>query len=223
MEPGFWKEKWRNEQIGFHQKQINRRLLTYFPSLGIPSGAPVFVPLCGKSRDMLRLRSLGHPVIGVELSRLAARDFFAEAGLEPTVTEEPPFQRWSADGIDILCGDFFDLSSGHLAGVAAWYDRAALVALPPAMRADYAAHLAAVLPRNVAGLLLTFEYDQNEMEGPPFAVWEEEVRRIFGDNFDVEAVVHEEDILEFARFRERLTALSESVYILRRGVSGQSE
>ena len=82
-------------------------------------------------------------------------------------------RRYSADGIDIFAGDIFEITADVLGPVDAVYDRAALVALPEGMRRRYAAHLAgitAVAPQ----LLVTFEYDQAEMDGPPFSITEEE-------------------------------------------------
>lgn len=215
MQPKFWKEIWRKEKIGFHQREINERLRTFFPALDLPNDSSVFVPLCGKSLDMRWIREQGHPVIGVELSRRAVAAFFSEADLEPTITNEPPFERWSADGINILCGDFFNLTRDHLSGVRAFYDRAALVALPPEMRSNYARHLGEILPADAVGGLLGVEYEQSEMNGPPFSVEEDEVRRIFEEDFYIETVVRE-DVLERTRFRERLSTLIETVYILHR-------
>ena len=61
MDHEFWLERWRTNQIGFHQAEFNARLVHHWPSLGVPKGARVFVPLCGKSRDMLWLAGAGHP------------------------------------------------------------------------------------------------------------------------------------------------------------------
>ncbi len=48
MEPGFWHEKWQQQQIGFHQQDVNPFLVTYWHQLALPADAKVFVPLCGK-------------------------------------------------------------------------------------------------------------------------------------------------------------------------------
>lgn len=52
-------------------------------SLDLAQGSRVFVPLCGKSLDMIWLAQQGHEVIGVELSPVAVEDFFRENGLNP--------------------------------------------------------------------------------------------------------------------------------------------
>ncbi|TBR21502.1 MAG: thiopurine S-methyltransferase, partial [Candidatus Nitrosotenuis sp.] len=146
MELEFWHQRWREGQIGFHQETINAHLRTFWPGLGAPPDAAVFVPLCGKSLDMLWLRAQGHRVIGVEISEIAVKSFFSANRLQPSVAHEPPFTKYTADGITIYCGDFFALAAAHLAPVGAMYDRASLIALPPAMRERYAAAIAEKLP-----------------------------------------------------------------------------
>src|SRR5215213_63441 len=103
MEPNFWAERWNKNEIGFHQRDINASLRAYWPTLGIARGAEVFVPLCGKSLDMLWLREQGHSVLGIEFVETAVRDFFAENGLTPRVYKQGSFERWEADEIAILC------------------------------------------------------------------------------------------------------------------------
>src|SRR5574340_1608572 len=146
MKKDFWLERWERKEIGFHQDEINPYLRQYWQELHLARGSEVFVPLCGKSRDMLWLREQGHAVLGVELSPLAAQAFFEENGLSPQRTRGERFDSYEADGIRILCGDFFDLDRDDLAGVKAVYDRASLIALPPEMRERYARHLESILP-----------------------------------------------------------------------------
>src|SRR5690242_4352745 len=83
VEASFWLERWERQQIGFHQRNINPRLLRFWPDLGLARGGAVFVPLCGKSTDMLWLHAQGHPVLGVELSPVAVAAFFTENDLAP--------------------------------------------------------------------------------------------------------------------------------------------
>lgn len=217
MQADFWLERWRNQQIGFHQDRVNVHLEQYWPALHVPAETAVFVPLCGKSRDMLWLAGQGHRVIGVELSPLAAEAFFVESGLSPTVTREGDFECYRVGEIEIRCGDFFDLGAVDLAGVAAVYDRASLVALPPDMRRRYAAHMATLLPADAQTLLITFDYPQSEMQGPPFAVSEDEVHALYDAAFEVVALVAEDVLAENERFRKAgLSRMQERVFRLRR-------
>lgn len=215
MNPDFWLERWQRNEIGFHQQETNAHLQDYWPRFGLPAGSRVFVPLCGKSRDLLWLRARGHEVLGVEISPLAVRDFFAENGITPQVARDGAFERCTAEGLTILCGDFFDLTPALLVGVAGVYDRASLIALPPELRARYAGHLAAILPRAAETLLVTMEYRQQEMNGPPFAVQEDEVRRLYEPHYAVTTLFTKDILAENPRFRERgLSALREKVYRL---------
>ena len=147
MDPSFWHDRWENQDIGFHQADIHALLPAYWPRLELASDAPVFVPLCGKSLDMVWLAQQGHRVIGAELSQRAIDDFFAERGLAPTTRASGSFTVKSAGPYELWCGDFFDLPREAVAGVAGVYDRAALIALPPCAAAAVCRHVG----RAVAG------------------------------------------------------------------------
>lgn len=215
MHEQFWHDRWQQNQIGFHQNEINSHLQAFWGQLAVPAGSRIFVPLCGKSRDLLWLRSQGYGVTGVELSPVAVHDFFAENGLEPIVTQHGRFERWETDGLVILQGNFFDLSAAELADCAGVFDRASLIALPAEMRSRYAQHFTAILPPQVQTLLVTMEYDQQEMNGPPFAVLEQEVAELYYGNFSIERLLVLDILAEEPGFRQRgLSWLTEKVYRL---------
>lgn len=215
MEPSFWHERWERSEIGFHQQDINVHLQQFWTQLDLRPGQRVFAPLCGKSRDLLWLAGEGHPVTGVEISQLAVEAFFTENGLKPRRWREGAFEIWEVDEIRILLGDFFDLEPQHLADAAGIYDRASLIALPPPMRARYARHLDAILPVGTRVLLVTLEYDQDVLAGPPFAVGEAEVRALYQATHEVELLYTRDALAETSRWRERgLTWLLERVYRL---------
>ena len=212
MKKEFWLERWERGEIGFHQDEINPYLLRYWPELPLSSGGEVFVPLCGKSLDMVWLREQGCKVLGVELSAIAVRDFFRENGHSPVHAVSGKFKSCEADGIRILCGDFFDLSKEDLANVSAVYDRASLVALPPDMRERYARHLVDILPRGTQVLLVTFDYPQAEMQGPPFAVPVKDVEALYGKYADVRLLAQEDALPQNPRFRQRgVSRMEESI------------
>lgn len=188
MEREFWLARWDKREIGFHLPEVNPWLEKCWPVLGVPSDSKVFVPLCGKSLDMGWLAEQGHEVIGVELAEAAVRAFYDEAGLTPRIERQRHLQCFSAGRITIYCGDFMDMTALHLIGVAGVYDRAALVALPPRMRAQYADHLQRIVPDGCRILLLTFEYDQQRVNGPPHCVDAAEVQRLFGARCGIERI-----------------------------------
>ncbi len=218
MDTEFWHDRWRTNQIGFHQHDFNRHLLKHWRRLGTQPGARVFVPLCGKSRDLIWLTGRGHAVVGCEINKIAVESFFNEAGLTPRCAVDGPVQRWSAGLIEILLGDFFNLSRGLVGSFGAVYDRASLIAFPQSMRATYVQALARLMASGTSMLLIALEYAQHEMDGPPFSVPESEIRSLFGGVADIELLETVSDAPEdFARFQERgLTRLTEKVYLLRR-------
>ncbi len=155
MKKDFWLERWEREKIGFHQDEVSPYLCQYWQELNLAHDSVVFVPLCGKSRDMLWLREQGHQVLGVELSAIAVQAFFKENGYTPQHSTRGKFDRCEANGIRILCGDFFDLGRDDLANVSVVYDRAALIALPPEMRERYVRDMVGILPTATQILLIT--------------------------------------------------------------------
>jgi len=214
MTPDFWHERWCNRQIGFHRADVHPYLEQFWPSLDLARGSRVFVPLCGKSNDLLWLRAQGHEVVGIEISPIAVWGFFEENGLVPSFVDGEHFQIYECDSLRIYCGDFFQLSADDLAGIVAVYDRAALVALPPPLRERYASHLQRMLP-SAETLLVAFEYPQHQMPGPPFNVDAKEIAALFGAQCEIHQLL-EADILEQEpRFRDKgVTRLKETVYRL---------
>lgn len=212
MEPEFWHQRWASDQIGFHEGQVNAYLARHYADLGLTPGQTVFVPLCGKSVDLRWLADEGAHVVGVELSPIAVEGFFAEQGLTPRTRKEAAFTIWESGPIRLLCGDYFALAPADLAGVHAVYDRAALIALPPERRTDYVAHLDRLLPGARRTLLVTLEYSQEQMQGPPFSVAEREVHSLFA-GAHIERLGIQDVLADNPRFREKgLTRLLECAY-----------
>lgn len=217
MEAHFWRERWELGQTGWHQAEAHPTLVARWGDLAVPAGSTVFVPLCGKSVDMVWLAEQGHRIIGSELSEIAVRDFFAELDLFPTTRSVGQSTVFEAGPYELWCGDFFDLPDEALTDVAAVYDRASLVALPPDLRRAYASHMAALLPPGAAAFVVTYVYDPAEMNGPPFSVPESEVRELYEDAFDVELLGVDDVIGRNPDLRARgVTAVHEELHELRR-------
>lgn len=215
MEASFWHERWATNQIGWHERDFHPMLVAHLRKLAMPAGSRVFVPLCGKTRDIAWLLQQGYAVAGSELSETAVQQLFAELGVTPAVARTGALQRYSAPGIDVFVGDFFELRAEELGPVTAIYDRAALVALPPGMRARYAQHLVA-LTASAPQLLICFEYDQNLMAGPPHAVPATEVWRHYGAAYRL-TLAHAHTLPEGIRG----TPASELAWLLQRMASPQ--
>ena len=215
MEKNYWLERWKREETGFHQDEINPYLRQYWQELHLAEGTEVFVPLCGKSRDMIWLSKQGHSVTGVESSVIAVQAFFEENGYIPYHVAGEKFDSYEADGIRILCGDFFDLSKDELAKTRAVYDRASLIALPPSIRERYARCLSSILPPATQILLITLNYPQQEMEGPPFSVSTGEVETLYQKHAEIRLLTQQDVLAQEPRFQERgLSRLQESVFLL---------
>lgn len=215
MHTQFWLERWQANETGFHQDQINTYLESWWGTLQTTPGDTVFVPLCGKSRDLLWLLSQGLKVIGVEISPLAVESFFKENDLPVDESDHGKFRRYTTAELTLLCGDFFDLAIDDLQTVTAVYDRASLIALPAEMRPSYTAHLAAILPQHPSTLLITMEYPAEDMQGPPFTVSEQEVNELYSDDYQIRCLSEIDVLHENPRFRERgLTRMIEKVFHL---------
>lgn len=211
MDAQFWINAWTEGRTGFHQGKYNDKLMKYFPKLQFQKGQKVLVPLCGKTRDMLWLENQQLQVRGVELYEAAVKDFFTENNLAaPEITKDDNFINYSDKGILISVGDFFKLSESESFDLV--YDRAALVALPEPMRKEYAQKMTQLVRKGGKCLLICYEYDLSELQGPPFSVPEEEVRRIYGDHFTIK-LLERLNPGEGGRF-STVTSLKQVVYVM---------
>ncbi|GGU83900.1 thiopurine S-methyltransferase [Pseudomonas laurentiana] len=216
MQSEFWHDRWARNQIGFHLEQVNPYLQQHWSSLGLKAGDKVLVPLCGKTLDLLWLAGQGLQVQGIELSERAVEAFFSEHQLHPQVSRSGAFTVYRCDALELWCGDIFALTAEDVAGCSAFYDRAALIALPAPMRQRYAHHLQSLLAAQCKGLLITLEYDQAEVDGPPFAVLEAEVRALYA-GWQVTLEETRDILAESPKFQQAGSrGLQERVYRLER-------
>lgn len=185
MEKDFWQQKWQEQNIHWHQQEINAFLQEYIERLQLKQGDTVLVPLCGKTNDMIWLAEQGYRVIGVELSDLACNDFFRERNINPCITQVGTFTHYQHENIDIYCGDIFDLTRDMLPPIHAVFDCRALVALPDAMRVRYVQHLQTCFAANTRILLLTIE-SSGVVQGPPFSIHADIVNDLFGATCRIE-------------------------------------
>lgn len=181
-----WLERWESGRTGWHEEEGNAGLKKHW----LAGAGSVLVPLCGKTPDLVWLARRGHEVTGVELAERAIREFFAEQDLQYTVEERGPLTHFRCRvlPINIYCGDYFQFSARPF---AALYDRGALVAVQPSLRARYVEHTRRLLQPTAAKLIVTLEYDQAVVQGPPFSLAADEVRRYWPD---VEPVANRDDI-----------------------------
>lgn len=184
MKAEFWHQRWKSKEIQFHEHTANPFLVRHLHSLALPPSSRVFVPMCGKTLDIGWLLARGHRVVAAELSEDAVEQLFAELGIEARRTAAGRLIHYQADHIDVFVGDVFDVSRETLGPVDAVYDRAALVALPEEMRWRYTRHMNEVT-NEAPQLLISYEYDQRLLDGPPFALSENEVAVHYGHTHEL--------------------------------------
>lgn len=172
-----WHNKWANNQIGFHLSDVNPLLSQYWQTLNPKPEDKVLVPLCGKSEDLIYLAERHQSVTGVELSQVAVRAFFAEHLYTPQeIILNNQHTLYEFDELSIYTGDFF---TAPLDNYELIYDRAALIALPQALRSQYAQRLQSVLKPGGKILLISLDYPQEQLQGPPYSVPQAEIEELF--------------------------------------------
>lgn len=212
MDSQFWIKAWNEGKTAFHQAHYDEKLIEYFPQFNSQKGQKVLVPLCGKTKDLLWLHELNLHVHGVELYDQAVKDFFAENELfQPQISQDQNFTHYTHKNIVISCGNFFRLSENETYDFV--YDRAALVALPAAMRKNYAQAIKKSLKRDGKYLLIVYEYDPSQMDGPPFSVDEKEIHELYGDQFTIRLMESKKPSHEGSRLSS-VESLQHKVYIL---------
>ena len=189
-----WLEFWENNEINWHSDVVTQELEEYLGLLKLEPGDKLFFPLCGKSLDMTYILNQGFSVIGVELSEIGVKQFFHENELDFTISSVGEFNLYSAKNIEIYCGDFFSLTSKHLYGVKAVFDRKSLIALDRNLRQKYVKHLNDIISLGVRILLITLNYPQHQMSGPPFSVDKSEVESLFSMTFKYQELMSFQDI-----------------------------
>ena len=209
MDANFWQQRWQEGRIGFHKSDVNPQLIKYFSALALPVGSKVLVPLCGKSVDMVWLARAGYNVVGIELVESAVQAFFTEQNITPNITEftsatdKSILKRYQGQlaeqTISLWAADIFALSATDIGKINAVYDRAALIALPAEMRADYSAQIVE-LSNNAPQLLITLNYDQSKKDGPPFSISQQQLQQYY---------VADYKLIELASQSSTLNAVSE--------------
>lgn len=204
MNPEFWQARWQEKRLGFNQPDVNPLLIKYFTALNLPVDSRVFVPLCGKSIDMVWLAMQGYDMVGVELIETAVQEFFTEQAIAYTIIEDadkPIIKCYTGKiagrTIELWVADIFALSADDMGHVDAIYDRAALIAMPPEMRPKYSEQVRK-LSNNASQLLLTLNYDQNEWAGPPFSISSEQVQQYYGSQHQITELEGEPSTLNAA-------------------------
>ena len=215
MNPEYWKSRWEKGQIGFHGANYHSSLEAFWHKY-MPSSHTVFVPFCGKSHDLLWLAHQNYKVVGCEVSEIACEQFFEENNLKFKIREHNSFVTYESENIDLWCGDMFKLKRNQLPTFDAIYDRAALVALPYAMRSKYVQFINKISIGNVSQFLISFEYDSDSEIGPPFSVNEMEIEHLYQEkNIVINITEKEIELLPQAKlYKKGVHTMREKVYLI---------
>ncbi|MFT5814407.1 MAG: thiopurine S-methyltransferase, partial [Psychroserpens sp.] len=209
----FWHKCWERNTLGFHQSDVHPLLSSYFNKLTLPTDQHVFVPLSGKTLDMVYLAQF-MKVTGCELSKIACRDFFIEHNIAYQQQTLSDFKHFFCPQLSLLQGDFFKLSAKAIDSIDWIYDRAALIALPPAIQQQYVEHLKTFFSAQTRLFLVTVEFLKMQLNGPPFAVTETDVKRLFS-GFKIECIsTNEIKDKQFAQRKFEVDYLIEKLYVI---------
>jgi thiopurine S-methyltransferase len=212
-----WLKFWENNETNWHGDKITQELVEYFELFELEPRDKVFVPLCGKSLDMLYIMNQGFSVVGVEISEIGVRQFFSENNLAYKITKVDDFDLYSTENLEIYCGDFFALTSKHLNNVKSVFDRKSLIALEPEVRQKYVKHLNDIISLGARILLVTLQYPQYQMSGPPFSVDKSEVESLFSMAFESRELRSFNDIENESKLtRAGVDYINNAAYYLRK-------
>lgn len=206
MELSYWQSRWNKGNIGFHMPGGYPGLKKHWNSLSIPESSRVLVPLCGKSEDLDFLIQNTSQVTGVEISEKAILEYFEERGITPEKSSSHGFKIFTHGKLQLWCGDFFRFPEKSEYSFSLIYDKAALIALPEQTRIRYADKLLnlAHLDSGSDILLHHFEYNQSEMNGPPFSVSLSEIKSLYGSKYSI-TILEENELIPsgFKKFKRR--------------------
>lgn len=197
-----WFNFWDRDKPGFHEGRVNAYLEQYLQLYDLKPGDTIFMPLCGKAVDILWLSQQEFKVIGVELSGVAIESFFNESGLDYEKTQAEHFVIYKTPYITLYHGDYMDLRSEQLASCALVYDRASIVAIESFNRSSYFRQMIDIIPQDIPMLLITLDYDQEIMKGPPFSVPVSEITDLYQSNYRIKLLQTNEQINERPRWKE---------------------
>lgn len=198
MNKVFWNNKWENNEIGFHQNNVTpllKKYLHYFLDKNSIKKS-CLLPLCGKTFDLIYLSEFFKEVTGVELIKKAIEDFYIENNLEMRTRNSSI----SSKNIEIFNEDFFSFNKSENKKYSYIFDRASLIAISPVSREKYVQSIKRSMSTNCKIFLITIEYKQDQIEGPPFSLSDDDVKSLFKD-FKLEKLCRESVIGQNQKFK----------------------
>lgn len=210
MKETFWQDLWEigESAVNFHRTDIHPFVKKHAtPSL--LAGKRVFVPLCGKTNDMLWFREYADHVTGIEVVEKPVRQFFDE--------NEIPFskegRKFKADKLTIINGDLLSLTREQVSSIDLIYDRASLVALPYDIRLRYLDKVGELTDPGSKILLITLEYDHTS-SNPPFSISPADVEAYYGKTYLIQHIENLDHPHHRIKEKHGLNVLIEHAFIL---------
>ena len=192
----FWTDRWKEGKTGWHRDEVHNILIKYVDELtGGRSNLRVFLPLCGKSVDMLWLADQGHTVVGVELAKQAIESFFTENNLTFTLEsvkmaargEPAEVYKCKEKKITIFCCDLFTFNEEDVGGkFDAIWDRGSLSAIVPSINGNrYTKKMHSLLDNDGNCIVETHYYEVDRGGQPPASISDELRTELYGEDFDI--------------------------------------
>jgi thiopurine S-methyltransferase len=203
MEISYWQSRWNKNKTGWHMDSVYPPLPEIWSRLAIKPHARVLVPFCGKSLDLRWLTEQGHHVTGVDVSQKALHEVMHQNPHTFSQDSSHGFTIYRSDSLELWQGDFIKLPAQGIATPDIIYDKASIIAQPREQRKAYAQKVLELCGKKTRILLQTFEYKQEEMNGPPFSVDENEVRELLGQQFTITLEHEQSKMKELSKFQQR--------------------
>ena len=169
--PEFWTDLYTRGGDGWELRQPAPPLVEFVDRTP-PAPGRIAVPGCGRGHDARYLARQGHAVVGFDFSPVAIAEARALA---------------HADGVaaEFVERDLFTLGRDYARAFDGVWEYTCFCAIDPKRRAEYVRTMGTIL-RPGGWLLACFFPMRRRATGPPFAVSESEVRRLFAPGFRLE-------------------------------------
>ncbi|MRX28461.1 thiopurine S-methyltransferase [Kangiella sp. HZ709] len=180
MDYHFWDTCWQRASQPFHLSEAHPFLRRYLYLLD--NKEKLLLPLSGKSVDPIFLAQNNIHSTSIEFNPSAIDNFIIDSELSFKRKTFEQKKCYDFGDFDIWLADFFDIETKDIGKFSQVFDRAALVALPKELRDKYIKHLKSLLQPKATILMVTMDYEEGEMSGPPFYIAQNELTELFPES-----------------------------------------
>ncbi|XP_053394589.1 probable thiopurine S-methyltransferase [Mercenaria mercenaria] len=190
-----WVKRWAEGDTPFHQSTHDRFLDEREEEMFQGRKKSIFMPLCGKTFDILWMYRNGHTVCGVEIAEQPVKEFFEENEIDHEIqaVENIGNLYKSKDGrLKLYVADLFDMSREICGQYDVVWDRRSFQAINLVDHQQYRDLLVSLMKEDTLYYLGTVEYDPTVWPGPPHSLSDEVVRDVFGEYCIIELLEEKE-------------------------------